>query len=105
MLNAEKNPVYKKLVNNAENEIIHICYDRTFEDTSVDLHVRSCMDAKVAYRLIKRAVNKKNISLGLTVRVSLNESKRLISCVVPSHNIKLSYCYDASSPKAMTKSF
>ena len=83
--NAAQQPIYQRIVSRAEDEIVMICYDRTSEMSLVELNIRPCIDAQVARRLVKRAVNRKEISLGLSIRVDLDSKKRVLKCYVPPH--------------------
>lgn len=93
MTKAKQNPRYKDFILKAENRVFGACYSRNHEEVYIILPLPPALEAKLACRLVEQAVNKRNISLGLSIKVTLNEEKRVITCRVPRHNTKPSYFY------------
>jgi hypothetical protein len=82
MRNAQKQPIYKNLVDQAEEGISRICYDRIQETCVYVLKLRPCMDTRLAHQLVKKAVSSKDVNMGCIIRVDLDVKKRVITCFI-----------------------
>ena len=91
--NACTQPVYKDITEKIAYDVLMVCHDRTWEDVYLRFRLHPCIDVHFAKKMVKRAVNKKNVSLGISVSVDLDERKRVLIITIPPHNVSYDSYY------------
>jgi hypothetical protein len=81
----ETNPLYQYFLTAIEKEIARICRENTMNDIVLEFRLRPYLDARLTLQLVKRIVERKQVSLGVHVTVRLDVKKRILQCMIPRH--------------------
>lgn len=88
---AKLDPSYHKFINKISDEVMLICYDNNPNELIRIYRIPESLDGDLVLRMLKKALRRKEISLGLSINIRMGMMKRTIYCRIPPHRVQHFY--------------